>query len=39
MKNILKKDLIVFWISLFALICAGVSLNTSLNRLVSKEQD
>lgn len=38
MKKVFSKELIVLWISLAALIVAALSLNTSLNQLVSKEQ-
>ena len=38
MKKVFTKDLIVLWIALAALICAALSLNTSLNLLVSGEQ-
>lgn len=37
MKKIFSKDLIVLWISLAALICAAISLNSSLNQLSEKE--
>jgi len=37
MKKIFSKELIVLWISLAALIIAAISLNSSLNQLVSKE--
>lgn len=39
MKKVFGKELVVLWISLAALVCAAMSLNTSLNQLVSKEQD
>lgn len=39
MKKVFGKELIVLWISLAALIIAALSLNSSLNRLVAKEQD
>ena len=39
MKFIFKKDLIVLWLSLAALICAAFSLKKSLNLLVNKEQE
>ena len=39
MKKIFKKDLIVLWISLAALICAAITLNSSLNLLVNKEEE
>ncbi len=39
MKKIFSKDLIVLWISLGALICAALTLNTSLNLLANKEQE
>lgn len=38
MKKIIKKDTIVLWISLAALVCAAINMNASLNRLVEKEQ-
>ena len=37
MKKLFKKDLIVFWVSMAALICSAVALNSSLNQLVNKE--
>lgn len=37
MKKTISKDLIVLWISLGALICAGLALNASLNQLAHKE--
>ena len=39
MKKVFGKELIVLWVSLAALICAALSLNTSLNQLVGKEQE
>jgi len=39
MKKVFGKELIVLWISLAALICAALSLNTSLNRLANKEEE
>ena len=39
MKKVFSKELIVLCISLAALICAALSLNTSLNLLVSKDQE
>lgn len=39
MKKVFSKELIVLWISLAALICAALSLNTSLNRLANKEEE
>ncbi len=39
MKKVFTKDLIVLWIALAALICAALSLNTSLNLLVGGEQE
>ena len=39
MKKVFSKELIVLWLSLIALICAALSLNTSLEQLDSKEQD
>ena len=38
MKKIFKKDLIVLFISLAALICAAIALNSSLNLLADKEE-
>jgi hypothetical protein len=38
-KKLFSKDLIVLWISLFALICAAIALNSSLNKLVDSEQE
>lgn len=39
MSKLFKKDLIVFLVSLSALICAVVSLNASLNQLAQKERE
>ena len=39
MKKVFGKELIVLWIALAALICAAMSLNTSLNQLANKEQE
>jgi hypothetical protein len=39
MKKVFGKELFVLWFALAALICAGLSLNTSLNQLVSREQE
>ena len=39
MKKVFSKELIVLWIALAALICAAMSLNTSLNQLANKEQE
>lgn len=39
MEKVFAKDLIVLWIALGALICAGLSLNNSLNQLAKKEQE
>ena len=33
MERLFRKEVIVLWISLAALICSAVSLNSSLNRL------
>lgn len=38
MKKVFTKDLIVLWVALAALIIAALSLNSSLNRLVGKEE-
>lgn len=32
------KDLFVLWLALAALICAGLNLNSSLNKLANKEE-
>ena len=39
MKKIIGKEMIVFWVSLAALVCAAISLNDSLNQLAEEEQD
>ena len=39
MKKIFGKEMIVFWISMTALICAGVSLNSSLEQLAKNGRD
>ncbi len=39
MKKVFTKDLFILWLSLAALICAALSLNTSLNLLVGEEQE
>lgn len=39
MKKGIGKEVIVLWLSLIALICAALSLNTSLHQLENKEQD
>lgn len=39
MKKVFTKDLLVLELSLFALICAAMSLNSSLNQLTDKEQN
>ena len=39
MKKIFSKELIVLWLSLAALICAALSLNSSLNLLATKTQE
>ena len=39
MKRVLDKNVIVLWISLGALICAALALNTTLNLLESKGQE
>lgn len=38
MKKFFSRELLVLWLSLAALISAALSLNTSLNRLIEKEQ-
>ena len=37
MKKFFTKDLFVLWLALAALICAGLNLNSSLNKLANKE--
>ncbi len=39
MKKIFSKELIVLWLSLAALICAALSLNSSLNLLAKTKQE
>ena len=39
MKKLFRKELIVLWLALAALICAALSLNASLNRLADREQE
>ena len=39
MKKIFTKDSFVLWLSLAALICAALSLNTSLQKLADKNQE
>lgn len=39
MKKTFNKDLFVLWFALAALICAALSLNSSLNKLVNSEQE
>ena len=39
MKKVFGKELFVLWLALAALICAGLSLNSSLNLLANKEQE
>ena len=38
-KKIFTKDLVVLWIALGTLIIAALSLNTTLNLLVDKEEE
>ncbi len=38
MKKIFRKDLIVLWIALAALVLAALSLNASLNRFAKTKQ-
>ena len=38
MKKVFTRELIVLWVALAALIIAALSLNSSLNRRVSKEE-
>ena len=37
MKKVFSKELIVLRVSLAALVCAAISLNSSLNQLAGKE--
>ena len=37
MKKVFTKDLFILWFALAALICAALTLNSSLNQLVEKE--
>ena len=39
MKKVFGKELFVLWIALAALVCAAISLNTSLEMLLEKEED
>jgi hypothetical protein len=39
MKDVFKKDLLILWLALFALVCAALALNKSLNLLVDKEEE
>lgn len=39
MKKVFSKELLVLWLSLAALICAALNLNTSLNQLANKEEE
>ena len=38
LKSVFSKELLVLWLALAALICAALSLNSSLNKLAAKEQ-
>ena len=38
-EKVFGKELFVLWFALAALICASLSLNTSLNKLAEKKQD
>ena len=38
LKSVFGKELFVLWFALAALVCAAMSLNSSLNRLADKEQ-
>ena len=38
LKSVFGKELFVLWFALAALICAAMSLNSSLNQLVDREQ-
>ena len=37
MKKVFTKDLFILWFALAALICAVLTLNSSLNKLAEKE--
>ena len=37
-KSVFRKELFVLWFALAALICAALSLNTSLNQLAGKDE-
>ena len=39
LKSVFGKELFVLWFALAALICAAMSLNSSLNQLVDREQE
>ena len=39
MKKIFSKELLVLWLSLAALICAVLSLNSSLNLLAKTKEE
>ncbi len=39
MKKLFRKELIVLWLALAALICAALSLSASLNRLAGIEEE
>ena len=39
MKKIFNKELLVLWLSLAALICAALSLNSSLNLLAKTKEE
>ena len=38
MKKFFNKDLLVFWLSFAAMVCAVISLNDTLNKLENKKQ-
>ena len=38
MKKLFNKDLLVFWLSFAAMVCAVISLNDTLNKLENKKQ-
>ena len=38
MKKLFTKDLLTLWLTLAALICAALKLNSSLNKLGSEDQ-
>ena len=39
MKKVFGKELFVLWLALAALICAALSLNNSLNQLITMKEE